>query len=122
MTRISAKVLLVGTHARNLELLGEFIDKLGYQSLCALGLEQLDLILNRENTIDLALIDVTGFDSSIWQRCQHFQTKGIRLLIISPQQSMSLQHKGIVHGASSVLVKPLVMLELTTLIHSLLAE
>jgi DNA-binding response OmpR family regulator len=115
-------VLLVGTQARNLELLSEFIDKLGYQSLCALGIEQIDIILNEENVIDLALIDVTGFDASIWQCCQHFQTKGIRLLIISPQQSLSLQYKTVVHGASSVLVKPLVMLELARLIHSLLAE
>lgn len=122
MTKVSAKVLLVGTNARNLELLGEFIKKLGYYSLRALGIEQLDPILDGETAIDLALIDVTGFDASIWQRCQHFQSKGIRLLIISPQQSMSIQHNSIVHGASSVLVKPLVMLELTTLIHSLLAE
>jgi DNA-binding response OmpR family regulator len=122
MTKGSANVLLVGTQARNLELLSEFIDKLGYRSLCALGIEQLDIILNEENTIDLALIDVTGFDVSIWQRCQHFQTKGIRLLIISPQQSLSLQYKSIIHGASSVLVKPLVMRELAKLIHALLAE
>ncbi len=118
----SANVLLVGTQARNLQLLSEFIDNLGYQSVCAQGLEQLDIILNEAQTIDLALIDVTGFDASIWQRCQYFQTKGIRLLIISPQQSSSLQYKSIAHGASSVLVKPLIMLELARLIHSLLAE
>lgn len=121
MTAATVKVLLVGTQLRNLELLAKFIEKLGYYSLWAQGLDQLDKILEAEEVIDLVLIDVTGFDESIWQRCQCFHKKGSRMLIISHHHSLMLQKQGIALGVSSVLVKPLAMLELTELIRALLS-
>ncbi len=120
MTTTAVKVLLVGTQIRNLELLAEFIEKLGYCSISAQGLGQLDTLLASEDVIDLALIDVTGFDETIWQRCKYFQEKGTRLLIISPQNSLALQNQSVALGVSSVLVKPLVMVELKGLIRALL--
>ena len=47
-------------------------------------------------------------------------TTAVRLLVISPRQSASMQQQSIAHGAQSVLVKPLVVRELVELIRTLL--
>ena len=70
----------------------------------------------------MALIDISGFDRTIWQYCEQLREKGIPLLVISPRESATITQEGITHGARSVLVKPLVMKELLILIHSMIGE
>lgn len=114
-------ILLVGTNKHNLDLLDQLLTRQGYQSLQIPGLDALDAALDSPDAFDLALVDVTGFDASIWTRCQRLHDSGIRLLVISPRQSADLRQRGLAHGAHDILVKPLVMRELTELIRSLLA-
>jgi hypothetical protein len=41
--------------------------------------------------IGLALIDIAGFERSIWERCEGLRAKQIPFLVLSPEQSTGLQ-------------------------------
>lgn len=113
-------ILLVGTNKRNLELLAEFLGKEGYRTLSAANLEEFDQVLNTTQKINLALVDISGFERGIWERCECLREKGIPLLILSPKQSAAIQQESIAHGARGVLVKPLAVRELIGLVGKLL--
>lgn len=114
------KILIIGINPRNLELLGEFLNKQGYTSTEALNIEQIDIALEIKNDLALVLIDITGFHSSIWERCKKMQEQNIPFLIFSPKYDAIVQKESIEHGAKGCLTKPLVMRELSELIKKLL--
>lgn len=113
-------ILTVDRNRRNVELLAQFLNQEGYQHLGATSLEECHQALIAPEQFALALLDVSGFNRSIWALCQHLRTQQIPFLIISPRQSTSIQQQSLTHGAHSMLIKPLVIKELLALIHSLL--
>ncbi|MCX8017124.1 MAG: hypothetical protein N2690_04380 [Rhodocyclaceae bacterium] len=115
-------ILLAGANARNLALLEELLARLGYACRQACGMAELDAALDAGQPFELALVDVTGFDASIWRRCQRLHETSTPLIVISPRQSADLRNQGLAHGARDVLVKPLAMRELTALVRSLLCS
>ncbi len=114
-------ILIVNSNVRNLELLNQFLSREGYKTISASGLEEFNDAMSQAQ-ISLGLIDITGFDNSIWESCQQMQNHQIPFLIISPRQSAAIQHQSVVAGASSILIKPLVIKQLFTLIKSLLED
>lgn len=117
-----ALILIVGTQERNLALLDSFLAGLGYRCKQALGMAAMDQLLAADVNFDLALLDITGFDASIWQRCQMLHDRSVPFIIISPRQRLGLQQQGLEHGARSLLVKPVAMRELAGLVRGLLSE
>ncbi len=115
-------ILTVDHNRRNLELLAQFLGQAGYGTLKVSSLPELDQALAQAPAIRLALIDIGGFDRSVWDRCQQLGEWGIPLLVISPRDSSSIREDGISHGAQSVLTKPLVAKELIRMIRSLIEE
>lgn len=115
-------ILVVSHNRRNLQLLVQFLEKAGYQTRGVNSLEELDQSLEKKETIDLALLDLAGFDRSIWERCERLRTANISFLVISPKQSAIVQQSSLAAGARGVLVKPLVVKELLGLIRSLTGE
>lgn len=115
-------ILTVNSNVRNLELLSQFLSREGYQVISASGLEEFNSAMSQSTQINLGLIDITGFDSSIWEWCEQLQNHQIPFLIVSPRQSAAIQHQSVVAGASSILIKPLVIKQLFTLIKSLLGD
>lgn len=115
-------LLIVGSNQRNQELLTQFITREGFNAICAASITDLDTKISDSKNISMALIDISGFDRTIWQYCEQLREKGIPLLVISPRESATITQEGITHGARSVLVKPLVMKELLILIHSMIGE
>jgi DNA-binding response OmpR family regulator len=115
-------VLTVDRNQRNLELLAQFLNKEGYETIQATSVEALDKIVSNADGIGLALVDISGFDHSIWKCCEQLQAKGIPLLVLSPRQSVAIQQESFAHGARGVLIKPLVIKELLGLIKSLTEE
>ena len=115
-------ILAVDHNHRNLELLNHFLGREGYHTRTATTLEEFDLVLAEANSIGLALVDITGFDRRIWERCEGLRHHSIPFLVLSPRQSNAIQQASITHGARGVLIKPLVVKELLGLIHSLLEE
>lgn len=80
----------------------------------------MDEIIKTETNIILALIDITGFNSSIWAKCEYLSDKNIPSLIITSKHNAFITKESISHGASGVLVKPLIMHELLQLIKKLI--
>lgn len=114
-------IVTVDCNRRNLEMLAQLFNKAGYNSLGVSNLEEFDRILTQSaDEIDLVLIDISGFDSSIWQLCQRLRGLNISFLIVSPHQSASIAQTSLSYGARSMLIKPLAIKELLGLIRSLL--
>ncbi len=115
-------VLTIDHNKRNLDLLAKYLEQAGYDTLGVSRLEELDQILAGQQLISLALVDISGFDRSIWERCRQLSEQGIPLLIVSPRQSAAIREESMTHGAQSVLIKPLVIRELLALLARLIEE
>lgn len=113
-------ILAINHNRRNLELLTQFLGKEGYQVESATSIEEFEQALDK--AIGLALVDISGFDRSIWEWCQQLRERGIPFLVLSPKQSTAIQQESLAHGARSILVKPLVVKELLGIIRSMLGD
>ncbi|TMD62224.1 MAG: response regulator transcription factor [Chloroflexi bacterium] len=120
--KTKAAILLVNRNQRNLELLAEFLGKGGYALSTASSLEEFDQALAEENDVGVALVDITGFDQSIWERCEQLRSRKKPFLVVSPRQSAAIQQASLSHGAKGVMIKPLVVQELMGLVKSMLEE
>lgn len=118
----SPEILAVDRNVRNLELLAQFLGKEGYRVRPAATMEEFDVALSNPGSLGFALVDLAGFEQSIWSRCERLRGLGIPLLIISPRQSAAVQQASLAHGAHGVLVKPLAVRELLSLIRTLLGQ
>jgi DNA-binding response OmpR family regulator len=70
----------------------------------------------------LALVDIAGFDRTVWERCEALRQHKIPFLVLSPRHSAALQQASFTHGASGVLIKPLLVRDLLGLIASLVED
>ena len=55
-------ILAVDHNSRNLELLSQFLGREGYQTRTAADLQEFDQALAEADGIELALVDIAGFD------------------------------------------------------------
>lgn len=117
-----ATVLIADSNRSNLELLSQQLGQAGYEPLAAASLEELDQAIQGEHKIDLALIDVSGFDQHIWKRCQQLSKLKVPSIVIAPQRSPAVQRESMKHGASGLLVKPLDFRNLLEHIHTVLGD
>lgn len=115
-------ILAVDRNQRNLDLLTQFLQAEGFQILTANTLEAVEQLLSQSHSIQVALVDISGFDRTIWNYCEQLRLAHIPFLVLSPRQSAQLQQQSLAYGARSVLVKPLVIKELVRLLHSLMGE
>jgi DNA-binding response OmpR family regulator len=115
-------ILAVDHNPRNLELLSQFLGREGYQTRTAAGLQEFDQALAKPDEIALALVDIAGFERSIWERCEALRHHKIPFLVLSPRHSAAIQQAGLTHGAHGVLVKPLTVKDLLGLICGLLKD
>ena len=68
--KTSPLLLAVDRNRRNVELLTQFLGKEGYYLVTATTPEEFDRVLMDADDIGLALIDIAGFERSIWERCE----------------------------------------------------
>ena len=115
-------ILTVNKNQANLKLLAHFLGENGFQALSVSSLEEFDQALAGANKIALALVDITGFDRSIWERCELLREQSIPLIVISPRQSADIRQVSLDHGAHNTLIKPLVTKELLGVIRHLLEQ
>jgi DNA-binding response OmpR family regulator len=106
---MSAKsiILIVDSNRSNLGFLSQQFGQAGYDTLTAASLEELDQVIQGEEKIALSLIDISGFDHQIWERCEELSKAKTPYIVISPQRSPAVQRESMEHGASGLLVKPL---------------
>ncbi|GLV57916.1 hypothetical protein KDH_47510 [Dictyobacter sp. S3.2.2.5] len=117
-----APILLVNSNQRNLQLLVDVLEKEGYDAIAAYDYPTFDQAIIQEPAPKGALVDIAGFDSQIWPRCEQLRAAKIPFLVISPRQSAAVQQASMTHGAKGVMVKPLIIKELIGIIQSLVEE
>jgi DNA-binding response OmpR family regulator len=122
VTAGEAPILLIDRNTRNLELLADFLQKQGYNTLPLSDLSLFEQSIAGVDGVVLALVDISGFDRSIWDYCQILSDRNIPFVVISPKQVAAIREEGRSHGAQDVLLKPLVAQELTSLIHNLIGD
>jgi DNA-binding response OmpR family regulator len=110
---------MVDRNARNLELLGDFLQKEGYQVHSMTALDGFEETLEAHE-VSLAVVDISGFDRSIWLYCQMLSDRDIPFIVISPRQVAQIREEGKHYGASDVLIKPLAAKELSSLVKALI--
>lgn len=114
-----AAILAVDTNRRNLELLTQQLDTAGYRTRAAGSLEEFDRELGGASPIGLVLIDLTGFDERIWERCERLRHADVPFVVLTARRSPTIQREGIRHGASTIAVKPLPVPDLLEFIRTL---
>jgi len=114
-------VLIVNANRSELETLAKELEEEGYVTAGASSLEEMDSAIKEQN-IKLALLDLAGFDDSIWERCDRMHEARVPFIIIMPQRSPSIQRDSMRHGANGLLVKPLGIKELIEHIHAALGD
>ena len=121
LTALTKKPVIVvaNSNQADLGLLSQQLVKEGYDTLDAASLEELDARIRVSKKIALGLIDLSGFDQRIWERCEALHKARIPYIVISPQRSPLIQRDSMKHGASGLLVKPLGIRELLEHIYTL---
>ena len=115
-------ILIVNTNRGELQTLAKELEQEGYVTIGAGSLEEMDSALEGQENIKLALLDLAGFDNSIWEYCDQLHEAKIPFIAIAPQRSPAIQRDSIKHGASGLLVKPLGIKELIEHIHAALGD
>lgn len=105
-------VILVGSNRSNAEQLSQSLDKQKYDMRIAASLSELDQTVQSGEKIALVVIDLAGFDHTIWEHCERLQKAKIPFLVIALQRSPSVQQESMRYGARGVFTKPVGVKEL----------
>ena len=121
---MSAKaiILVADSNSNNLKHLAQLLGQAGYRMFTAASLEELDQAIQGEEKITLSLINISGFDKRIWERCAWLSEAKTPFIVVSPRRSSTIQRQSMRHGASGVLVKPLDFKDLLEHIHTVLGD
>jgi DNA-binding response OmpR family regulator len=121
---MSAKsiILIVDSNRSNLEHLSQQLGREGYETLTVASLQELDQAIQGKEKISLSLIDVSGFDQHIWERCEELRKVKTPFIVLSPRRSPTIQRHSMEHGASGLLAKPLDFKDLLEHIHTVLGD
>jgi DNA-binding response OmpR family regulator len=121
---MSAKtlILVVDSERGSLELLSQQLDREGYNTLTATSLAELDQVTRGKAEVALSLIDISGFDQRIWERCERLLKSGTPFIVISPRRSHAVQRDSVKCGASGLLTKPLDFKDLVEHIHTVIGD
>ena len=121
LTALAKKPVIVvaNSNQADLGLLSQQLVKEGYDTLDAASLEDLDERIRMSKKIALGLIDLSGFDQRIWERCDTLRKAKIPYIVISPHRSPLIQRDSMKHGANGLLIKPLGIKELLEYIYTL---
>ena len=115
-------VLIVNANQSELEMLAKELEEEGYVTAGASSLEEIDSAIEKQENIKLALLDLAGFDKSIWEHSGWLHEAKIPFIAIAPQRSPGIQRDSMKHGANCLLVKPLGIKELIEHIHAALGD
>jgi DNA-binding NtrC family response regulator len=118
----SPVILVLNSNRSELETLTAELEQEGYITTGVSSIEEMDSALHDQKNIRLALLDLTGFDKSVWQLCDQLDKVKIPFIVITPQRSPSIQRDSMKHGANGLLIKPIATKKLIEYIHEALGD
>lgn len=101
------RILLVSCLKTNRNLLADLLLNQGFSPETVDSLASLDQIIHSADLPPIVIIDISGFDHAILNRCPILSQKNTRYLILSPKQSLRAEHDWLIAGASKILIKPI---------------
>jgi len=120
--KTNKKILIVDRKPKNADLLCKFLQKQEFSCLSAADYSRMDELIDKGTKIDAVIMDVTGFDEKIWNRCKKFTQKNIPFLILSANPHKNIKKEGVKQGAKAVMGKPVIMKEFLEMIDSITAN
>jgi DNA-binding response OmpR family regulator len=115
-------ILIVNANRSELETFSKELEAEGYETVGVSSLKDLNHAIKVQENTKLALLDLAGFDQSIWKYCDRMNKVKIPFIVIAPQRSPAIQRDSMQHGANGLLVKPLGIKELIEHIHAALGD
>ena len=115
-------ILIVNADRNEMEILTKELQEDGYNIVGAVTSDELDHALRKKKKYALSIVDVSGFNESIWQSCERMHELKIRFIVVTPQRSPTIQRDSMKHGACGLLVKPIMIKELVEYIHTALGD
>jgi len=79
-------ILVVEHNQKNAELISNALHKFGFICNSASDYAALDNALKKNDVFDIVLMDITGFDAEIWERCKKIHQMNIPLLYYRQNQ------------------------------------
>lgn len=116
----TVNILLFFKNNANLSVLTEVLNKKGFTAISASDYEQFDCIMVSGTEISMIIADISGFDQNIWQRLQKAKEHSVPFLVISPRQDFMIQKESISHGATGIMIKPVVIKDLLRILAELM--
>jgi CheY-like chemotaxis protein len=105
-----------------METLMQQLHSEGYETAGAASLDELDDFLRKGGKNAAAVIDLSGFDQAIWERCDRLKEAKIPFIVVAPQRSPSIQRDSMAHGASGLLVKPVAIKDMVEHVHTIVGD
>lgn len=103
----SPKILVICKISANSTQLAGVLNKYGFEVEEANSIEAFDVHLDKKSRPVLVLLDLSGFNESIWTRCRQLSEVNIPFLIIASRDLLGLRQQCSQHGARHVFVKPM---------------
>lgn len=111
-------ILIIGKNKKNNELLAGFFAKNNILSIPATELTEAKDKLENGDNINLVLVDVSGYDKSVWGFLNELFEKRVPFLVIYPPQAAGKASPP--PGSQGMLTKPLNPKVLLSLVKNLL--
>ncbi len=105
-------ILIVNSDRPTSAVLAEELRGLEYKVVTASSLEELDRIIDSGARFLLSVIDLSGFDDEIWERCDRIRAMKTPCIAIAPHRSVSTLRETLAHGADALLVAPVPVKEI----------
>ena len=115
-------VLIADTNNSSLALMAQQLEQEGYGTVGTSSLDELDQILQKDGKYSIVLIDLSGFDPGIWERCARMKEAKLPFLVLAPQRSPTTQRDCVKYGAAALLVKPVGTRELIEHIKAVIGD
>lgn len=111
--------LTIESRPGNFFVLSRFLEKMNIKATHVQNLCRVDEALISADPVSVVIIDLMGYNESIWDCCKKLNGMGIPMLIISPGNNPQAFWAGYEHGAKGVFKKPVLMRELASCIRSI---
>lgn len=100
-------ILVICKISANSTQLAGVLNKHGFEVEEANSIEAFDVHLDKKSRPALVLLDLSGFNESIWTRCHQLSEVNVPFLIIASRDLLGLRQQCSQRGARHVFVKPL---------------
>lgn len=104
--RTLAIILAISKRKRNVELLAELLERLGYRVPVATDMEEFDDLLETREDVALVVLDIDGFSKAVLDRCTQLKDRGVPALVLTSNDTPAVREKAMSKGARAILEKP----------------